>query len=308
MITILHGSDLHFGRPHNPAAAETFLQAVRSVDPDLLVLSGDFTQRAKVAEFEAARAYLDRLPDVPLVVTPGNHDVPLYRVFERLFTPFRNYCEHISPELDSVTRIPGLTVVSLNSAAPRRAIVNGRLGEAQLDFARRAFARAPDEDLKAVVAHHHLAPAPDYQGDRPLPRARRILDRFEEMGVELIMGGHLHRAYIGNSLDVYPGADRDRGIVIVQSGTTTSMRGRARERAKTTFNLIRVRAERLEVVHHMHFREANGFAPFSVHAFPRQPRRHFAREEEIRVSPSYPGAGGEGEDRAGAAPTREEGR
>jgi len=177
-----------------------------------------------------------------------------------------------------------MTVVSLNSAAPRRAIVNGRIDRDQVKFAEKAFKDTPPGDVRAVVAHHHLAPAPDYEGDNPLPDARRILDAFESMGVGLIMGGHLHRAYIGNSLDVYPGEDRDRGIVVVQSGTTTSRRGRARERAKTTFNLIRVQDEAIEVVHHMHFSEAGGFAPFSGHVYPRGPRRFFEPGSELRMT------------------------
>lgn len=282
MITIVHGSDLHFGEPHDPNAAEMFETSIGLLDPDLLVLSGDFTQRAKNREFEAARAWLDRLPPVPVVVTPGNHDVPLYRVVERIFTPFQNYRRWVHPELDTVTRIPGLTVVSLNSAAPRRAIVNGRIDPHQIEFARQSFAESEPGDLRAVVAHHHLVAAPDYEGDTPLPGARKILDSFESMGVDLVMGGHLHRAYIGNSLDAYPGADRDRGIAIVQSGTTTSGRGRAREREKNTFNLIRVHEDRLEIFHHMHFQEVGGFVPFSVHTFPRSPHRFFSSLSEAR--------------------------
>lgn len=275
MLTIVHGSDLHFGKPHDPESAEEFLEATRRLAPDLIVLSGDFTQRAKVEEFRGARDFIDRLPGVPVVVTPGNHDVPLYRVLERIFTPYRNYRAYIRDELNEVVRIPGLTVVSLNSAAPRTAIVNGRIRRRQIEFAREACREAPEGDLKAVVAHHHLAPAPDYEGDRPLPGARETLDEFEAMGVELVMGGHLHRAYIGNSLDVYPGQDREHGIVIVQSGTTTSARGRARERAKNTFNAIRLAPRHLEITHHMYFSDIGRFAPFSVHRFPRAPIQWF---------------------------------
>lgn len=278
MTTLVHGSDLHFGKPHDPEVADAFLAAVRAASPDLIVLSGDFTQRAKVQEYREARAWLDELPDVPLVVTPGNHDVPLYRVCERLTAPYRNYRRYIRDELDSVTRVPGMTVVALNSTAPRRAIVNGRLDGDQLGFARRAFGEAPGGDLRVLVAHHHLAPAPDYEGDRPLPHARSVLDALGEMDVDLVLGGHLHRAYIGNSLDVYPGKERDRGIVIVQSGTTTSRRGRAREEAKNSFNVIRVKDDRLQVTHYMHFRERGGFAPLSAHSFPRSPDRWFERD------------------------------
>jgi 3',5'-cyclic AMP phosphodiesterase CpdA len=280
MTTLVHGSDLHFGRPHDPGVAEAFREAILETDPDMVVLSGDFTQRAKVREYRQARQWLDGLPRVPVVVTPGNHDVPLYRVWERLVDPYRNYRRWIRDRLNTVTRISGVTVVALNSSAPRRAIVNGRLDPDQIEFARAAFQESDPADLKVVVAHHHLAPAPDYEGDRPLPRARQILDALEEMGVDLILGGHLHRAYIGNSLDVYPGKDRDRGIVIVQSGTTTSRRGRAREAAKNSFNVIQVGPDTVRVVHHMHFREAGGFAPLSAHLFPRSPARWFSGDPD----------------------------
>lgn len=283
MITILHGSDFHFGRAYNARVGEAFVKAARKVIPDLIVVSGDFTQRAKVAEYRAAREFLDRLPRVPLVVTPGNHDVPLYRIFERIFDPYRNYRAFISEELDSVTRLPGVVVVALNSAAPHSAITNGRIRPRQIAFAARAFREAAPNETKILVSHHHFAPAPDYQGDTQLPRARRILDTFSDMGVELILGGHLHRAYIGNSLDVYPGRDPHHGVVIVQSGTTTSRRGRAREQAKNSFNVVRIARDHLEVTHYMHFEEAEGFAPISMHAFPRRARRYF------RSDPFHPG-------------------
>lgn len=278
MLSILHASDLHFGEPYVPAVGEAFVRAAHRVEPDLVVLSGDFTQRAKEEEFRRARAYVERLPDVPTVVTPGNHDVPLYRVLERLFTPFRNYRRFMSEELDTVTRLPGTVVVSLSTAAPRRAIVNGRITTDQLRWAAAAFEAAGPDDTRILVAHHHLAPAPDYEGDRPLPRARRILDALNAMGVELILGGHLHRAYIGNSLDVYPGSDREHGIVIVQSGTTTSARGRAREQAKNSFNVVRVAGDHLEITHFMYFEDLDAFAPFSMHAFPRRSDRYFPKD------------------------------
>jgi 3',5'-cyclic AMP phosphodiesterase CpdA len=282
MITILHGSDIHFGKPHLRVAAEAFLEAARALEPDVIVISGDFTQRAKIREYEEARRYLDRFPDVPLVVTPGNHDVPLYRLAERLLAPYRNYRRYIRDELDTVTRVEGATIVSMSSAAPRTAIVNGRIRPYQLEFADRAFRAAPPEDARIVVLHHHLAPAPDYEGDRPLPRSRRILDALEGMGVQLILGGHLHRAYIGNSLDVYAGEDRDRGIIIVQSGTTTSARGRARERAKQSFNLLRVHPEHVEIEHFMYFDDVAGFAPFSFYAFPRGEVGYFRGESVLQ--------------------------
>ena len=138
-LTLLHASDIHFGTHFDPEAADAFLRFLRVLAPDLLVISGDFTQRAKVKEYEEASAFLGNLRPIPVVVTPGNHDVPLYRIWERLFAPHRNYRAHISRELDTVTHVPGAVVVSLDSTAPLTAIVNGRIRDSQLLFAARAF-------------------------------------------------------------------------------------------------------------------------------------------------------------------------
>lgn len=268
-LTILHISDLHFGPPYVPHVGEALQRAAASLAPDLIVASGDFTQRAKPEQFAAAREFLDALPDAPCIVTPGNHDVPLYRVAERLLDPYRYYRQYIADELDQVLDFGTARIVSLNSAAPRQAITNGRIRQYQLDYCEQAFADHPPGGLRIVVAHHHFAPAPDYDKSQAMPQAKRALDLFHRLGVELIMGGHLHRAYIGNSLDVYPGEDREHGIIIVQSGTSTSRRGRAREREKNSFNFLRIDATTIRITHFMYFSEQDGFAPISRHEFPR---------------------------------------
>lgn len=279
MVTLLHISDLHFGPYYVPHVGEALLEAAQALKPNTIIASGDFTQRAKIEQFAAAREYLDRLPQVPLVVCPGNHDVPLYRVWERLTRPHDNYRKHIADELNSVLRIDGAVIVSLDSTAPYTAITNGRIRREQLLFCREAFRDVPDGTLKMVVAHHHFAPAPDYERGSTMPGARRALDILEQLKVDMILGGHLHRAYIGNSLDVYPGKDRQHGIVIVQSGTSTSRRGRAREAEKNSFNLIGVTADEIRITHYMYFQDAGGFAPISRHVFPRAHRQYFAEPQ-----------------------------
>jgi len=274
MLTLLHGSDLHFGKHFDPEAAPIFRRAVGDFSPDLLVLSGDFTQRAKVQEYEAARGFLDGLPEVPVVVTPGNHDVPLYRVWERAFAPLRNYRQFISPELDSVTRAKGATVVSLNSTAPHSAIVNGRLRTPQLTFAARAFQDSPETDLRVLVTHHNLASAPDYGPEQVLPGHRQALTALSGMGVELILGGHLHRSFSASSQDVLPDVhSRDGGVqgtVMAYCGTTTSRRGRTREREANSFNLLRVVPESIELTCFLRGRGEAAFIPVSTCNFPRK--------------------------------------
>ncbi len=208
---------------------------------------------------------------MPVIVTPGNHDVPLYRVFERLLEPYANYQQYISQELNSVLVRDDAAIVSINSTSPLMTVTNGRLDRWQLDFCAEAFRSAPKSAVKIVVAHHHFAPAPDYDDRNDVMwRAREALDRFNELGVELILGGHLHRAYIGNSLDLYRSKTPTSGIIVVQCGTTTSRRGRAREREKNSFNLIQIGPEVTLITHYMYFHEAGGFAPVSRHTFPRR--------------------------------------
>lgn len=273
MIRLLHISDLHFGPPYVDRVGEAVLRSAHRLEAHAIVISGDFTQRAKREQFAAARAFIDQLPGVPKMMVPGNHDVPLYRVAERLTRPHDLYREYISPDLNSVLKIDGAVLVGLDSTAPRSAISNGRIHGRTLGYCRDAFAEAAPDDARIVVAHHHFTPAPDYLHDETMPKARRAISIFIELGVEMILGGHLHRAYIGNTLDFYPGSHRDRGIVIVQCGTSTSRRGRGREREKNSLNIVDIDREMIHVTHCMYFHEEGEFAPIIRYLFPRPGRR-----------------------------------
>lgn len=266
LTRILQVSDLHFGPPLVPKVAAALLECAREITVDAVVVSGDLTQRARREQFVAAREFMDQLPRVPRLVIPGNHDVPLYHVTRRLSDPHRMYREEIAEELNPVLRLPSATLVGLDSTAPRLAISNGRIHAWQLKLCADAFSTSPSGAARIVVAHHHFAPAPDYLHDSTMPKAKRAMMRFVELGVDVILGGHLHRSYIGNSLDFYPGTHRERGIVIVQCGTSTSRRGRGREQEKNTFNLLALQGHSVKVTHYMYF-EDRGFLPTSSHEF-----------------------------------------
>ncbi len=248
-----------------------------SLDPDGIVISGDLTQRAKADQFQKAREFIDKLPSVPRLVIPGNHDVPLYRVKERITDPLGHYRKYISSELDSHLEMEGVKLVGLDSTSPHRNISNGRLDPKQLQFARDAFAEIPADRWRIVVAHHHFAPAHDRWKDRIMSKASRAIETFVDLDVDMILGGHLHRAYIGNSLDFYSGDHRERGIIIVQCGTTTSRRGRGREKEKNSFNLLEFNTEQVKITHYIYFSEEERFAPVSIHLFPK-PGNRLGRE------------------------------
>lgn len=244
-LTILHASDLQCGRPYLPRAADALVRLAGRLEPDAVVIAGDLTQRAKAREYRAAKALMERLPRVPTVVTPGNHDVPLYRVWERLFAPYRNWRTHVASELDTVTRVAGATLVALNSSAPLRAIVAGHIDEQQVELARTAFAAAPTGDLRVLVIHHHFVPTPDGKGGRPLPGAAALARAFESMGVDLVLGGHVHRTQVRTSRDLVPGDGP--GVPLVACGTTTSRRGRGPEAGRNSLNVVRLGPRDIEI-------------------------------------------------------------
>jgi 3',5'-cyclic AMP phosphodiesterase CpdA len=237
VLTVLHTSDFQCGAPFVPRAADAMVRLSQEIEPDVIVSSGDLTQRAKVREFVQARALLTRLGDRPVVLTPGNHDVPLYRFWERLVCPFRNWRRFAGPDLDTTTKVQGATFVALSSAAPRRAIVNGRIDSEQLDFARRAFEKAPEDDVRIVVTHHHFVPVEGGEGGHPLPGAGQIANAFVDMGVDAVLGGHVHQLHLRTTADV--GEGTGRFVPLIACGTTTSRRGRGAEVGWNSLTVIR---------------------------------------------------------------------
>ncbi len=269
MLTLVHGSDLQCGKPYRPAVARAFHAAAMSLDPDVVVIAGDLTQRAKAPEFRDVRRFLEGFGGVPVVVTPGNHDVPLYRFWERLLMPYRNWRRFIDPSLDTVTRVPGAVLVALNSSAPRRAIVGGRIDDDQVELARRAFEATAADDVRVLVIHHHFVSTPDGEGGDPLPHAPELLERFEEIGVDLILGGHVHQTHITTSRALVEGPPDAPGIPIIRCGTTASSRGRGPEVGRNSFHVVHVSSEEVRVVPHFFESETGRFEPAEARALSR---------------------------------------
>ena len=273
-MKILHASDVHFGKPHLPELSGALVRFVHRERPRAVVIAGDLTQRARTDEYRDARAFLDALAPYPVIVTAGNHDVPLYRVPERFFAPFRNYRAHIGPALDTVLDVEGgaadhgdARFVALNSCAPRRAIVNGHVRSGQFDFADRSFAAAPAGALRVLVIHHNLTDPADGVYGQPLRGARRVLQQLPRWGVDLVLSGHVHRAHLASSA-VTGSPDTKAGVPILLAGTATSNRGRGSERGRNSFNLIRAGESGIEVKVYLYSRDAGDFLPAGGRRYP----------------------------------------
>jgi 3',5'-cyclic AMP phosphodiesterase CpdA len=234
--------------------------------PSLVVLSGDLTQRARPEQFRQAREFVDQIP-VPTLVVPGNHDVPLYRVWERIFNPYGCYRKHFSEELEPVFRDDEMLVVGINTAFGWT-IKDGRITLKRLLEVEKVLKDTPESVFKVVVAHHHTIPPPNFGTQRVLANAYEAIDLFSSAGVDLILSGHLHQAYIGNSEEFYPKGRPP--VVILHSGTTTSNRGRGGERERNTCNWIRVDDQSMVVSHYRWHHNLERFAEHSRHWYPRQ--------------------------------------
>ncbi len=266
MRSLLHISDVHFGPKHLPRLAKGVLALVGTRRPDLIIVSGDLTQRALPEQFRAARAFVDALP-VPSLVVPGNHDVPLWRVWQRAFDPFGAYRKHFSSDLEPVYRDDELLVVGINSAFnwTRK---DGRIRLRRLLEVRDLFAATPERVFKVVVVHHHLIPPPNFGTQRVLANAYEAIDLFSLAGVDLVLSGHQHQSYIASSEEFYPQGRPP--VIIVHSGTTTSNRGRAAEREKNSCNWIEVDEKKILVSQLRWHADLERFAEHGRHHYPRQ--------------------------------------
>ncbi len=265
---LLHISDLHLGDHFLPTVGKALRKFAEQSNLDVIVASGDFTQDATENEFQLAKQYLDSLPDVPTIVTPGNHDVPPRWQFRDLFQPFRLYKQYIHPKLNYHVEVGPFLVVSLNSTTCFGSLLNGRLTQRQLDYCSKVFANTSSDLYRVVVLHHQLVPAPSLKREVVAGNAKEAISQLSAHQVDLILGGHKHRSYVGHSLDFYKDHGGEHGIVLVQSGTTTSRRGRGREREKNSFNVIETTPDNIEVTQYIYFPELDEFRVFGLHAFP----------------------------------------
>lgn len=264
---LMHISDLHAGPPFRLKLAEQVAREAHELKPDLLVVSGDFVQRADfVNQWQMIAAYLKTLPEPHLVVA-GNHDVPLFNPYNRLFRSYTRYKRYITPELNPVFERPGLAVVG-GCTAHGRTIDGGYLSPEQIAIMERHFSRFPEGTCKVAVLHHHVINPPGSEHRNMIRNANQAVQLLDRCGVELLLCGHIHVSYIGNTLDVRP--DLRQGTIICQSGTTTSRRGHGREKGKNSYNVIEIEDAVIRIGQHMFLEDAGRFVPVAEHVFPRR--------------------------------------
>ena len=261
MKVVMHLSDLHFGRVDR-AKLDPLAAAAQSIRPDLVVVSGDLTQRARRSQFLAARDFLARLPK-PQVVVPGNHDVPLYNVLFRFVRPLEAFQRYISEDPEPFYQDDEIAVIGLNTARSLT-FKRGRINERQIARARDRLCALPDNLVRVIVTHHPFdLPEGGLAADL-VGRARKAMEMFVKCGADVILSGHLHVFHTGHTAIRYklPG----RSALVVQAGTATSTRERGEP---NSFNVLSLETSRITLERRIWRRGEGTFLPAAVEEFVR---------------------------------------
>lgn len=239
-MRLAHLSDIHFGRITHPGVVDAIVREINAKDFNLVVVSGDLTQRARRHEYREARAMLDSF-DAPVLVVPGNHDVRAWwhNPFERVWRSTLRFQRFITKDLRPSVTQPGLAVFGLNSAHGVT-IKGGRIRSADVHAMESFFASQPAGAFRVLVLHHHLTRLAKLGNHDVSIGAKHALHAAQRSGVDLVLCGHLHRSHVDRIEVVRPGrADADR-LVIASAGTATSSRGRGDDKASNVYNWITI--------------------------------------------------------------------
>jgi 3',5'-cyclic AMP phosphodiesterase CpdA len=235
MARLVHISDLHFGA-HDERLVSAVETRIDELKPDLVVISGDFTQRARTEQFRDACRFLERIQHAghEVLGVPGNHDVPLYDVLRRFLSPLARYRRFIDENLCPFVELPGLAVLGINTARSLT-FKDGRINQDQVEFIRETFSRTPRGSFRVLVTHHPLFSLT--VGDevtRAIGRQELALDAVEKAGVDMLLAGHNHHASSHSASDL---VTRAGGALVVQAGTATSTRVREQEQSFNTIDV-----------------------------------------------------------------------
>ncbi|MDN5567802.1 MAG: metallophosphoesterase [Paracoccus sp. (in: a-proteobacteria)] len=235
MTRILHLTDLHFGF-HRIELVGPLLTRIEELRPDLIVISGDITHRGLPAQMQQARHFLDRMT-APVMLMPGNHDIPLLNPVARLFWPFSGYRDYFGPDLTPTVHTGQARVFALNSADPfawqRGTIRSGEIG--------RVIGGLDRHSTNIVALHHPMQQLPGID-KAPARRSAEALRRLEEAGAHVILSGHLHRWAVDKVL----ATGKHPRLLQIQGGTALCARvsDLRNEFALLTINGTQVQVER----------------------------------------------------------------
>lgn len=269
MKRIVHLSDIHFGRVEKNLL-KPLVACVHELRPDLVVVSGDLTQRALPNQYRAARDFLLRLPG-PQIVVPGNHDMPVFNPIDRLVSPFRLFRRFITRDRYPYYQDEEVAVIGLNTARLNRATY-GHISRAQLEIVKSRLCELPPDTTKIIVTHHPFDLPEDYPNEKQvIRRSERAMRVMADCGADLFLAGHLHRVFTRSNTERYTFSNYSS--LIIQAGTASAFR-----KGVNTFNLITLDDHTLTVTRYYWRSEESRFMESDSESF-----RHTAERGWIRT-------------------------
>ena len=236
-MRLLQISDMHFGTEQPPV-----VQALRAMAiaqrPDVLVVSGDITQRAREAQFRNARQFCDSLQVAQMLALPGNHDIPLLNLFSRALRPYAAYLRWFGPTLEPAISLPSLCLIGVKTTRRWRH-KNGEVSDRQIADVSTRLRQASAGQLRVVVVHQPVHVLRDSDEHDRLRNWQPALQAWSAAGADIVMGGHIHLPYVCEMPAQTGGLVRR--LWCVQAGTAVS--SRIRQEAPNSVNLIDYRPE-----------------------------------------------------------------
>jgi 3',5'-cyclic AMP phosphodiesterase CpdA len=232
MSVLLQISDPHFGT-ERPAVVEALVKLRQQQRPQVVVFSGDITQRARHAQFAAAKEFVSRLAPPALVAIPGNHDIPLFNVFARVFDPYGGFRSAFGEQLEPEWESPEFRVICVNTTRPARH-KDGEVSSEQIDRVSQRLRAATPEQVRVVVTHQPVFVLKGSEVHNRLHGYAEAISAWSEAGADIIMGGHIHLPYIA---PLHEHSETARRCWVVQAGTAVSCR--VRKRQANSVNIIK---------------------------------------------------------------------
>lgn len=254
MNTIVHISDTHFGT-EVPEVVHAIKEAIAVIKPDILILSGDITQRARASQFQAAKHFMDSIDAKTKIVIPGNHDLPLFNLLARFWTPYANY-QNAFGLRETIWCEGKLGIIGYDTTSPFRH-KDGKLDEKTLKrLASKARSMLPADGVLMACIHQPLWTAWQEDISEALIDRTKTAALFSEYNIDIVLSGHVHVPLHTTTHDIYP--DFKRHYILCGAGTAVS--SRIRPGAPNSFNMIVV-DHSISITEHIFNSGSNFFAP-----------------------------------------------
>lgn len=233
MTKILQLSDLHFGT-EIPHVTQAVISECHKLSPDIIVVSGDLTQRATISQYKEVRKFLSQF-NKKIICVPGNHDISLFNLFERFFFPFYKFRKYIVRNFATQYITDNLAILGINSVTPYKAL-GGYLTDEQLTMVHEFFLSQPTSATKIVVMHHNLISSVRH---RTINNSDKILKLFAESKVNIVLSGHIHIPLIEQLKKDYI----QQPLYIITAGTAVS----TRTIEPNSFNMIDIQEDKFKL-------------------------------------------------------------